>query len=182
MNETRLISSNVAKAFRNLILRTRPLDTIISVPEYPIEIPGITPADALDIGDCMGLLIPLTVPKRGIIYSATLWDLDDEGLQIDLEVFKEPIVQIANDAPWSPTDTDMLKFVTEIAFFAFDDHINSQTSEVKNIGKAYTAPDGKFWIQAVARGASNIAAGSSPRFQLHILPLDPDWEAPIRGD
>ena len=175
MNEVKLITSNVAKAFRDLILKTKPQDRIYSCPELPIEIPGITPADALDANDCMGVQFPLKVPKRGIIYSATMWDLDDEGLQVDLEIFKEPIVQAANDAAFAPTDQDIMGFVTELNFVAFDDHGSCQTSEIKNIGKAYTAPKGIFWIQAVTRGAHNIAQAAMPRIQLHILPLDPDW-------
>lgn len=148
----------------------------VSVPTNPVQIKGITPADALDVDDVMGNITIVKVPKSGVIYSATLWDIDDEGLQIDLEIFKENIVQIANDAAWDPSDSDILHFITEVAFVSFDDHISSQTSEVTNIGKAYTAPKGKLFIQAVARGASNIAAGKAPLFQLQILSDDPDWK------
>ena len=60
MNEVKLITSNVAKAFRDLILKTKPQDRIYSCPELPIEIPGITPGDALDANDCMGVQFPLS--------------------------------------------------------------------------------------------------------------------------
>ncbi len=149
---------------------------IVSCPLNPLEIPGITAADALDAGDAIGSIMEIAVPKHGVIISATYWDLDDEGTQLDLEVFNLGITQIASDAVWAPSDIDMLKFVTEIAFFTFDDHINSQTSDVKNIGKAYTATDGMLRIQAVDRSTKNIAAGQMPRIQLQIQSYDPDFQ------
>jgi len=145
-------------------------------PEVPVMIPGITAADALDANDCMGLIVVLKVPKSGIIQSALLVDPDDEGLQIDLEIFKAPIAQVANDAAFAPTDDESFNFVTEINFDTYNDHGVFQTAEVKNIGTAYNAPNGKFFIQAVTRGAHNIAAGASPRYQLQILSTDPDWK------
>ena len=149
---------------------------VVSCPVFPVVIPGIAAVDAFDANDCFGTVVTISVPVRGVIYSATFWDYDDEGTQIDLEVFKEPIVQTASDAAWSPADGDMRKFVAEIEFFAFDDHIISQTSEVKNIGKAYTAPGGKLYIQAVCRSTPTIAAGASPEIQLQILSDEPGWE------
>ena len=156
-------------------IREKKISKVVSCPSVPIQIDGITAADAFDAGDCFGKITEIRVPLSGIIYSATFWDFDDEGSQIDLEIFKASIIQTASDAAWDPTDVDMLKFVTELAFVAFDDHISSRTSELTNIGKAYTAPDGKFWIQAVCRGTPNIAATAIPRFQLQIIPDDPDW-------
>ena len=149
---------------------------VVSCPSSPKEIPGITAADAFDAGDCFGTVVELLVPPSGIIYSATFWDLDAEGTQVDLEIFKHSITSIASDAAWAPSDVDIVKFVTEIAFAGFDNHTNNQTSEVNDIGKAYTAPEGKFYIQAVCRSTPTIAAGAMPRFQLQIIPDDPDWE------
>ena len=148
---------------------------IVSCPREPYRIEGIG-AGAEDADDCLGTVSKIKVPKYGIIYSATFLDLDDEGTQVDLEIFKRSYTAIADNAAWSPTDSDMEGFVHEIPFFSFDDHINSQTSESNGINKAYTAPDGVFYIQAVCRGTPTIAAGSEPRFQLQILSLDPDFE------
>jgi len=149
----------------------------VSCPVRPVAIQGIATGSAYTALDCMGILTEVKVPKSGVILSATFWDLDDEGLQTDLLIFKERITQVADHDKYSPADFDTLDFVTEIAFFAFDDHDTMQLSEVNNIGKAYTAPHGKFWVQAIARGAQDIAAGSEPRFQLQILSDDPDWKA-----
>ncbi len=145
---------------------------VVACPANPMEIPGITAADALDANDCMGTLMKVPVPKAGVIYSATFWDMDDEGTEVDLEIFNNAITEIANDAAWAPTDEDLLSFVTELAFAAFDDHGTARTSELTNIGKAYTAPSGFFWIKAVTRSTPTIAAGNMPRFQLQIIPME----------
>lgn len=149
---------------------------IVACPLYPVMIPGITAADELDAYDCMGTVVEVLVPKRGILVSASFFDLDDENTQVNLHVFKQSITQIASDAAWAPSDEDMLKRITRLAFFSFDDNINSRAAEINNIGKAYVAPEGKFYIQAqVGATAQTIAAGASPRFQLQIQSFDPDF-------
>lgn len=148
----------------------------VACPPLPKVIPGIAAADAFDANDCFGTIFRIKVPKSGILYAATYWDFDDESTQLDLEVFKENFTQTASDAAWAPSDEDLLNFVTEIQFYAGDDHINSYTFEAKNIGKAYVAPEGYFWIQAVDRSTKTIAASAMPRVQLFILSDDPDFE------
>ena len=145
---------------------------IVVCPAIPIAVPGIG-AGAHAAGDCLGTIRRIRVPKRGIIYSATFWDLDDEGSQVDLEIFRYKITQIADDAAWAPSDADMEHFVAELAFVAFDDHINNQTSDITNIGKAYVAPEGLLYVQAVCRGTPTIV--TAPLIQLQILSGDPDW-------
>lgn len=150
---------------------------VVSCPAEPVVIQGITTGGALSAsGDTLGTVTKVAIPKSGVIYSATFYDMDDEGIQTDLEIFKKPIADVVWDAAFAPTDTEMAHFVTELAFFAFDDHGTAQTSELVNIGKAYTAPDGFFYIQAVARGTPNIAANNLPRFQLQILSDDPNYQ------
>jgi len=150
------------------------ITTIVSCPLAPLTIPGVSAA-AYTAGDCIGTVAKLAVPKRGLIVSATLWDLSDQGGQIDLEIFKNSITEIGDNGVWAPTDQDILSFVIELAFVSFDDHGGNQTSEVNSISKAYTSPEGFFYIQAVDRGAKTIAAVQIPHFQLQILSSDPDF-------
>ena len=158
------------------VLRALPFGKIVACPEYPVQIQGITAADAFDAGDAFGTITVVNVPKAGILYSATFWDLDDEKTQVDLEVFRGTITQIASDDAWELPVIDLTKFVTEIAFAGFDDHIHCATSEVNDIGKAYEAPGGMFYIQAVCRATPTIASnGVRPYFQLFIISFDPDW-------
>ena len=149
---------------------------VVSCPESPIMIPGITAADALDAGDCMGTIFKIQVPYSGIIYSATLWDLDDENSQINVHIFKQNITQIANDAAWSPSDSDILNLVTTLVFVPTVDHINSRVAQIKNIGMAYTAPEGIFYCQAETEATPTIASNQSPRVQLQIIPDNPYWQ------
>ena len=148
----------------------------LSCPANPVEIPGIAAADAFDAEDCFGTTFKVKVPKAGIIQSATFWDMDDEGSQIDFMVFKNNISATTSDAAWAPTDSDLLAFVTALQFATFVDHGTGRTAELVNIGKAYTALGGFFYIQAVAKSTPNIAAGNMPRFQMQIISLDPNFE------
>ena len=150
---------------------------VVNFPETPVLISGSS-GGAYTANDAMGILTKIPVPKSGIIYSATFWDLDDEKTQVDLEIFNHEITQIASLDPWAPSDADILFFVTELAFVSFDDHINSATSELTNIGKGYTAPEGFLWIQAVTRSTPTIAAIAQPKFQLQIIPGDLSWDEP----
>src|SRR3990167_6106490 len=152
------------------------ISNTVSCPPLPIEIPGIAPADAFDADDCFGTIFRIAVPKRGEIRSATFWDMDDEGSQIDLFIFKENIPQIASDAGWAPTDEAMWPFVTLLQFATFTDSGTSRIAELVNIGKGYTAPDGYLYIQSVCRGTPNIAQAHMPRVQIQILSSDPEFK------
>ncbi len=148
---------------------------IVSCPAEPIEIPGIAAA-AFDADDCLGTIMKIAVPKSGELRSATYLDLSDQGGQVDLEIYKRSIAQAASNAAYAPTDVESANFVTELNFVVFDDHGLFRTSEITNIGKGYTAPEGYFYIQAVNRGTNTIAAGALPRVQLQILSDDPTWQ------
>ena len=148
---------------------------VVSCPVHPVEIPGIA-AVAEGAADCLGAVFEIKVPKSGIIYSATYWDLDYEGTQVNLHIFKSLITKTGDNNPWAPSDFDILELVTRLAFVAFDNHTNSYTSELTNIGVGYNAPEGKLIIQAECAAICTIAAGKSPRVQLQILSDDPDWE------
>ena len=166
--------ADILTEIRNIISSPK---IAVCCPKVPVALTGVTTGSAVSAaGDSMGDLVEIEVPKSGVIYSATYWDMDDEGTQVDFEVFKREITSTAWDGAWSPSDYDMLSFVTELSFSHFDDQINSQTSELTNIGKAYTAPEGKLWLQPVDRGTKNIAANNIPRIQLQILSDDPKWQ------
>ncbi len=149
---------------------------IVSCPVIPRQVQGVS-ANTFTAGDAFGLLMEIQVPKRGEIRSATFFDLDNEGSQMDMEIFNIKPVQIASEAAWTLSVADNPKFVTELPFFAFDDHIDSQTSELTNIGKSYTAPKGKLYIQMVCRGTPDMASVAvNPMLQLQILSYDPDFK------
>ena len=147
--------------------------SIVSCPLVPVSVPGIG-AGAEGALDAMGTLFELNVPKRGVLLSATYYDLDYEGTQVNLYLFNHPVTAIADNAAWTCSDADVLYQVVRLAFFSFNAQTASQTSELTNIGKAYTAPEGKFYIQAQCVSICTIAV--APRFQLQIQSFDPDFK------
>lgn len=148
--------------------------TIVACPVEPAIIQGSISSGAYTANDAMGLITKVKVPKRGVLLSATFCDLDDEGKQVDLEIFNHPITQVASEAAWTLSAANNPNFIDEINFVAFDDHDATQTSKVRNIGTAYVAPEGYFYIQAVNKGTPTI--GVEPRFQLQIQSFDPEFK------
>jgi len=146
---------------------------IVSCPLVPLAIPGIG-AGAEGAADAMGTLFTIKVPKRGILVSATYYDLDYEGSQVNLFLFNHPVTAIADNAAWTCSDDDVLSQITRLAFFILNAQTASQTSEITNIGKGYTAPEGKFWIQAQCAAICTIAV--APRVQLQIQSFDPTFK------
>ncbi len=150
--------------------------TVVACPETPLEIPGIG-LNTYTTLDAFGTQMVLTVPKRGVIVSAIYFDLDFEGLQVNLHIFKHYFVPTAIEATWAPSDADIVKYVTRLSFVAFDSHSTNYTAELTNVGTAYTAPEGKFWIQAQCVGAQDMASlAVMPRFQLQIQSFDPTFK------
>ena len=167
----------MADNFESVVSAINALQTtnIVSCPITPRQVGGVS-ANTFTADDAFGLLMEIAVPKRGIIVSATFHDLDNEGTQMDMEIFNSKPTQVASEATWTLSSADNPKFVTELAFFAFDDHTASQTSEIKNIGKGYTAPLGKLWIQMVCRGTPDMASVSvNPMLQLQVQSFDSDF-------
>ncbi len=137
-----------------------------------IKIPGIAVAAAYADGDVMGVQFSIMVPESGIIQSANLYDVDDEGLQVDLVIHRAPwTTVIADNAAMDLADEDLVKVIYVIAFTSatFVDFTNGQVALVPSIGKAYKAKEGKLYVTARARGALNIAAGKEPRIQIDFL-------------
>ena len=143
---------------------------------YPLTLNGSDAATALESGDTLGFVTELRVPTSGIIYGATLYDFDDKGIATDLEIFTAPIANVAVDAAFAPTDAEMLNFLTELNFVAFDDQGGSQTSEIFNVGKGYSTPTGVLYLQGVTRGTPTVTAGSPYRVRLYIISDDPNWK------
>ena len=148
--------------------------TIVSCPPDPMGIPGIG-ASAEGALDAMGTLFTIPFPKSGEIRSATYYDLDFEGTQVNLYLFRRKPTAIADNAAWTLSDEDAPKLITKLAFAGFDTHSTTcYTSEINGIGKAFTAPEGKIWIQASCVAICTIAV--APKFQLQVLSFDPNFK------
>lgn len=149
---------------------------IVSCPSIPAQIPGSDSAVTIETGDTIGRCFSINVPTSGVVISARLLDFDDEGVQVDVYVFKEKIADIATDSPYAPTVAEGFTFLTELNFIPWTDQGVFRTSEIKNIGVGYSVPSGLLWFQAVTRGGITIAAGVPHCIQIDIDSDDPDWK------
>jgi hypothetical protein len=136
----------------------------------PVTPPGLATGAAYQDLDALGQVFSFVVPPSGIIQSALYYDLDDEGLQVDLLLFRDSPVQQVDNAAVALVDTEVLKAFGRIQFTAFADLATGQFANVNNLGLAYAANGGRIWAIAQARGALNIAANNLPSFRLVILP------------
>ena len=128
-------------------------------------ITGIGTGVAYATGDAFGTTFSIEVPPIGTLRVASYLDKDDEGIEMDMMVFnREPAQPVDNDA-YAPTDTDMEKFITTITFATWKNFGANQTS-VATLDVDYLAPQGRLWVQFVARGVPNIAAGNIPMISL----------------
>lgn len=136
----------------------------------------ITGAAYADL-DAMGSSgVAITVPRRGVIQSAVYYDLDNEGLQVDLWLFGvNPPAQTDNSA-FAVPDINLSSVIDVIQFIGFRNANTGFVSTQNSLGIAYDlGVDSNnndrttMYAQLQARGALNIAAGSLPQFQLKIL-------------
>lgn len=132
-------------------------------------IPGIGAGAAYAAGDAFGDKFTLNVPHSGVIHTALMLDKDDEGIETELVLFAGDFTAAVDNAVFSVTDADMEGFVGTISFTVFKNFGANQVSTVSAIGLTYVAPQGRLWVQAVTRGAPNIAAANIPMVRLLIL-------------
>lgn len=132
--------------------------------------PGIGVAAAYANLEAIGTEFSFQVPNSGIIQSARYYDLDDEGLQVDLWLFSSRITTQTDNSALVLSDTDLIRVIDVIQFAGpFYDANTGQIATVNELGIAYVVEDGLIWAQLQARGALNIAAANLPEFQLSIL-------------
>ena len=121
--------------------------------------------------DALGSQWEIPVPRKSRLQSATLWDLSDQNLQVNLTIADRPFdTKIADNAPFALSDDDALKVVYQVEFIIFTDWVNNRASFVDQIGKRLTFPDGVCYLQAFVPGAPTIAAGALPVVQLEFEP------------
>lgn len=141
-----------------------------------VTIPGIGTGAAYADGDCFGTIMEFpnmlrTERKSGLIHTVQYFDLDDEGLAIDVHFYNRAIASPgADNAAFNPTDAECLAWIGTASFSAFYNHGSNQIS-----GGAYyiaVPPQAgtSIFAHAVARGALNIAAENLPRIRVTCLP------------
>ena len=148
--------------------------TIVNCPLFPMPIPGIGAGEEGAL-DALGAQFTLKVPKRGVIVSATYYDPDFEGTQVNIHLFNRKATAIADNAAWTLSDGDAPYLVKTLEFVSYVTHAATvYIFDLTNIGKAYVAPEGKFWVQAQCVAICTIA--TAPFFQLQIQSFDPEFQ------
>ena len=134
-----------------------------------VAIPGIGAAAAFADEDAFGTVFQFDVPTSGIIQSALVVDEDDEALAVDLVLFRDEITSGTDNSAYAPTRTDLLNFEGYVRLGTRGGVSGATLGNNDGIAKAYVAPKGRLWVQAVARGALNIAADKAYYVSLRIL-------------
>lgn len=140
-----------------------------------IVVPGIGPGVAYVADDTMGtqFRVPLGTTS-GIIQTVLIGDMDKERLGFEILFFREPITQIADNAPFQPSDVDRTKFAGHITVLAGDyagvsGFADNAFATLRNVGFAFVAPAGWLIAQLVTRGAPNYTAATDLSLAFIVL-------------
>ena len=163
-------------ARRPLLAQTK----TVTCPLVPMQVPGITTADALDALDTVGSLFFIATPPSGIIKAARWYDPSDQGSEINVHVFSGKVTLSASDAAWTLNDDDSLRELDTLEFTStsFVDNIANRYARLTDIAIPYSTRIGGLWFGAATPAASTptYTAPAFPRLQLVILTDDPDWQ------
>lgn len=134
-----------------------------------IDIPGIGTGSAYASGDAFGGKFKIGLPNSGIIETAIMLDLDDEGIQTELWLFREDFTATTDNAAFAVSDHDLSLLEAVIGITQFANAANNQVGINNGLGLPYQAPHKQLWCQCVTRGAPNIAANNIPKVALRII-------------
>lgn len=136
-----------------------------------ISFTGIGTGSAYADKDAIGTVATsVTVPQSGTIETAVYYDLDDEGLEVDLWLFTAAPADQTDNSAFALTDAELQTVIDVIPFTTFSDAANGQVSFQHARGASYISKGGTIYAQLQARGALNIAAANLPVVELRILP------------
>ena len=123
-------------------------------------VPGIGAGVAYADKDAFGTLFLFDpVPKSGIIMTALMTDIDSEDINVDLFLFNAEITTGTDNSAFNQNAFELTAY-EGIVTLATRKNASTMYGNNDNLHKAYVAPEGKLWVQAVARGAIDIAAGN----------------------
>lgn len=129
-------------------------------------------AAAYAAGDALGGRARFdNLPEHGTIMSVLIIDRADQGVAMDVVLFRDTFTATADNAPFDPADADLQNWVGTIVVVAGDwaNWNTSQGATQDNIGLPYWAPAGTLYFQCVSRGAPTFAATDDVRVALGIV-------------
>lgn len=111
--------------------------------------------------DAFGTKFVIDVPKSGTVVTALAIDQDDEDINVDLMLFNDDFTSGTDNDPFAPSLSTILKYAGNVTLSTRKGVSGLTVTVNPNIQLAYSAPKGKLWVQAIARGAINMAAGTN---------------------
>lgn len=117
--------------------------------------------------DAFGGKGQLFVPPTGTITQAFLYDLDDEGMAVDVVLFDADFTATADDAAFAVSDDDAKKCIGVISISSFANCGGFQLGQ-SFPALNYSVPSGVIYYQCIIRGAPTVAAGSEPYLRFWV--------------
>lgn len=109
--------------------------------------------------------------SSGLLQSARYYDLDDEGLAVDLWLFSRRPAAPTDNSALALSDADLRNVVAVVSFASFADAANGRFSQSGGLGLMVHGSGGTdLYGIAQARGALNIAASNLPVFAIDVVP------------
>ena len=109
----------------------------------------------------------LNVPPVGTITQVLFYDLDDEGIPLDVVLFESDFTATADDAAFAVSDDDAKKCIGVVSISSF---LNCGTFQIGQSFPtlSYSVLSGVIFYQCIIRGAPTVAAGSEPYLRFWV--------------
>ncbi len=134
-----------------------------------VEIPGIGAAAEYADEEAFGTRFQFAVPKSGIIQATLVLDEDDENITVDLLLFSSAPTTGTDNSAYAPSVNDLRRLEAVLNLDVRYGVSGATIGYNPGLAVPYSAPDGILWVQAIARGALNIAANKTFQVALRIL-------------
>ena len=137
---------------------------------YWVSVPvdGAVGGSIYAANDAVGRVFAIPVPVQGILETAKLIDPSNVTLAITAHLFTRNFTGAADNAAFTISADDALKWITSISFDSPIVNIGSAKVSEKSGATYYRAPEGFLWCQCSTTGTPTITAGLPPILQLGI--------------
>lgn len=117
--------------------------------------------------DAFGGKFTIAVPPVGTISQVFFYDLDDEGISLDVVLFDADFTATADDSAYAVTDVDHMHCIGVVSITSFTDLGGMQLGQAFPL-ISYSVPSGVIYAQCIIRGAPTVAAGSEPYLRFFV--------------
>ena len=123
---------------------------------------GALPSAAYASGDTVGQQIAIPLPpgaRSGVIVRAVLMDRAKQVTATDLEFFRRPVTQIADNAAFTISDMDHPAHLGTVSLSTFQSYNAEASATLLNVGFEFSLWEGDvLTVQLVTRGTPTLVA------------------------